>query len=257
MSIAFKTADNLSAHAWCMAAGIRDALRTAQFYVRDMSNADRAADGSQRHVAFLSKLVGKAARLVDHLMTSGGNLSIKLLVPKWRHMPSPFSPGLIDEVARAISQNKLLENPLFNAYFFRSCQHILARWAEPPYLIMEHRIDAARRELAGSALTTSKLEFLAQTVLALVACAPIARHGKVKAAAMLGTGNPNVAVCATACLALLLAEEGGELKGVGEDEFFAIVGALMAPRLPAMQSAIEQNDVKQLAQELDAIRALY
>ena len=240
-----------------MAAGIRDALRTAQYYVRDMSNADGVSEDRQQHAAFLSKAVGRAARSIDRLMTCGANLSIKLLLPKWRHLPSPFSPGMIDEVANAISQNKLLENPLFNAYFFRSCQHILSRWAEPPYLVMEHRIDAARRDLAGQNLATGKLEFLARTVLALVAAAPIARHGKVQAPAMLGTGNPNVAVCATACLALLLAEVGGAIKGVGEDEFFAIVGALMAPRLPAMQVAVELQDVQKLAQELDAIRALY
>lgn len=257
MTIAFKTADSLSAHAWCMAAGLRDALRTAQFYVRDMSNADGAAEANQRQATLLSRVVGKTARTLDRLMTCGGNLSIKLLLPQWRHLPSPFSPGMIDEVANAISQNKFLENPLFNAYFFRSCQHILARWAEPPYLIMEHRIDAARRELAGQEISANKLEFLARTVLALVASAPIARHGKVKAPAMLGTGNPNVSVCATACLALLLAEEGGEIKGVGEDEFFAIVGALMAPRLTAMQAAVEQRKVQSIAQELDAIRALY
>lgn len=257
MTIAFKTADSFSAHAWCMAAGIRDALRTAQFYVRDMSNADGAVENRKQHAAFLSRVVGKAARSLDRLMTCGANLSIKLLLPKWRHLPSPFSPGMIDEVASAINQNKLLENPLFNAYFFRSCHHILARWAEAPYLILEHRIDAARRELAGQNFAAEKLEFLARAVLALVASAPIARHGKVKVPTMLGTGNPNVAVCATACLALLLAAEGGEIKGVGEDEFFAIVGALMAPRLPAMQTAVEQQDVHKLAQELDAIRALY
>lgn len=257
MSIAFKSADSFSAHAWCMAAGIRDALRTAQYYVRDMSNADGVIEDRQQNAAFLSRAVGKAARSIDRLMTCGANLSIRLLLPQWRHLPSPFSPGMIDEVASAISQNKLLENPLFNAYFFRSCQHILARWAEPPYLIMEHRIDAARRELAGQAHSANKLEFLAHTVLALVAAAPIARHGKVRAPAMLGSGNPNVAVCATACLALLLADEGGAIKGVGEDEFFAIVGALMAPRLSALQTAVEQHDVQNIAQQLDAIRALY
>jgi hypothetical protein len=257
MNIDFRTADSLSAHAWCMAAGIRDSLRTAQFYIRDMSNADGGESSGLTQAAFLSRVVAKWARTADRLMTCGANLSIKLLLPKWRQMPSPFSKGLIEEVAKAISQNRLLENPLFNAYFFRSCQHILARWAEPPYLVLEHRIDAARRELAGSEATTNKLEFLARTVMALVASAPIARHGKLKVATLLESGNPNVAVCATACLALLLAEDGGEIKGVGEDEFFAIVGALISPRLPAMQSAVEQADVAKLIHELDAIRALY
>jgi hypothetical protein len=258
MTIAFKTADSISAHAWCMAAGLRDGLRTTQFYVRDMSNADGAADQIPRQSTFLSRLVAGWARSVDKAMTAGGNLAIALFMPKWRQMPSPFSQGRIDQVARAISQNDLLEMPLFNAYFFRSCQHILARWAEPPYLVLEHRIDAARRNLVGAENASNKLEFLAQTLLALVETAPVARHGVLKPNNhVLGAGDPNVAVCATACLALLLAEEGGEIKGIGEDEFFEIVGALMAPRLPAMQAAIAARDVHKLAAELNAIKDLY
>ena len=53
MSIAFKTADSFSAHAWCMAAGIRDALRTAQYYVRDMANADGVVEDRQQHADFI------------------------------------------------------------------------------------------------------------------------------------------------------------------------------------------------------------
>jgi hypothetical protein len=251
MSIAFKTADSFSAHAWCMAAGLRDSLRTAQFYVRDMSNADR-----RQQSAFLSRVVGVWARFVDRAMTFGGNLSIALLLPEWRNMPSPFSPGLIDQVAHAISQNKLLENPLFNAYFFRSCQNILSRWAEPPYLVLEHRIDAARRNLATASVPTDKLTFLTQTLMALVESAPIARHGTAKEF-LNSNRDPNVAVCATSCLALLLAEEGGEIKGISEDEFFAIVGALMEPRLGAMEEAIKSRNYNALAHELDGIRELY
>jgi hypothetical protein len=37
MKIEFQTANTLAAHAVCVAAGTRDGLRTAQFYVRDMS----------------------------------------------------------------------------------------------------------------------------------------------------------------------------------------------------------------------------
>jgi hypothetical protein len=258
MTIAFKTADSISAHAWCMAAGLRDSLRTAQYYVRDMSNADGATSDVPRQATFLSRAVAGWARFIDRAMTKGGNLAIALLLPKWRQMPSPFAPGRMDELAKAINQNKLLENPLFNAYFFRSSQHILARWTKPPYLVLEHRIDAARRNLAGMEVASNKLDFLAHIVLALVEAAPIARHGTVKTGVkLLGIGDPNVAVCATACLALLLAEEGGEIKGIGEDEFFEIVGALMAPRLRAMQEAAMSRDVGRLAQELDAIRALY
>jgi hypothetical protein len=258
MTIAFKTAESISAHAWCMAAGLRDSLRTAQYYVRDISNADGVASEQSRQATFLSRAVAGWARFVDRAMTRGGNMAIALLLPKWRQMPSPFAPGMMDEVARAISQNKLLENPLFNAYFFRSSQHILARWTEPPYLVLEHRIEAARRNLAGVETVSNKLDFLAHILLALVETAPIARHGTVKTGIkLLGAGDPNVAVCATACLALLLAEEGGEINGIGEDEFFEIVGALMAPRLGAMQEAAMAGDVPKLALQLDAIRELY
>jgi hypothetical protein len=258
MSFAFKTADSLSDHAWCMAAGIRDGLRTAQFYVRDMSNADGQNGEMNRQSTFLSRIVAGWARQLDRFMTWSANFAIKLLLPKWRHMPSPFSVGLIDQVARAIKQNNLTENPLFNAYFFRSSQHILSRWSEPPYLVLEHRIDAARRNLATHDVPTDKLNFLSSALIALIETAPIARHGTLKPTAhILKSGDPNVAIFATACVALLLAEEGGEIKGIGQDEFFAIVGALMAPRMPALLEAIAARDLLRLAKELDAIKELY
>lgn len=258
MSIAFKTAERFSDHAWCMAAGIRDSLRTAQFYIRDLRNADGQGTAFPRQSTFLSRMVAGVARLVDGVMTKGGNLSIRLLIPNWRKMPSPFTAGFMDEVQNAITHNKLVENPIFNAYFFRSCRNILSHWAEPPYLVLEHRIDAARRELALAKTPNDKLGFLSQTLLALVESAPIARHGTLRdAGKLLGGGDPNVAVCATACLALLLAEEGGAIKGIGDDEFFAIVGALMMPRLNFMQQAVKARDVGKLASELAAIRDQY
>jgi hypothetical protein len=212
MTIAFKTADSFSDHAWCMAAGIRDGLRTAQFYIRDMSNADGKGSELPRQSTFLSQIVADWARMVDKAMTWGGNTMIALVVPQWRHMPSPFSTDIVDEVAKAISQNKLLENPLFNAYFFRACQNIVNRWSEPPYLVLEHRIDAARRALAGLESTSSKLEFLSRALLALVEAAPIARHGILKTnASLLRKGDPNVAVCATACIALKRVVKSKEL----------------------------------------------
>ncbi len=258
MIISFKTAERLSDHAWCMAAGIRDSLRTAQFYVRDLRNADGQGTAFPRQSTFLSRLVAGFARFIDDAMTKGGNLSIRLLLPNWRKLPSPFTSGFMDEVQTAISHNKLAENPIFNAYFFRSSQNILSRWAEPPYLVLEHRIDAARRELALAKAPADKLEFLSQTLLALVESAPIARLGTLRdGGKLLGNGDPNVAVCATACLALLLAEEGGAIKGIGDDEFFAIVGALMLPRLNFMQLAVKERDVQKLATELEAIRDQY
>lgn len=258
MTIAFKTAERFSDHAWCMAAGFRDSLRTAQFYVRDLRNVDGQGTDFPRHSTFLSRMVAGFARLVDDVMTKGGNLSIRLLLPNWRHMPSPFTEGFMDEVQNAITHNKLAENPIFNAYFFRSCQNILSHWAEPPYLVMEHRIDAARRELALNEAPADKLEFLSHTLLALVEAAPIARHGAARdGVKMLNGADPNVAICATACLALLLAEEGGEIKGIGDDEFFAIVGALMMPRLNSMQQAVSGRDANKLATDLAAIRDQY
>jgi hypothetical protein len=258
MSIAFKTAERLSDHAWCMAAGIRDSLRTAQFYVRDLRNVDGQGAAFPRRSTLLSRLVAGIARVVDDVMTTGGNLSIRLLLPNWRKMPSPFTAGFMDEVQNAITLNKLVENPIFNAYFFRSCQNILAHWAEPPYLVLEHRIDAARREMAAKSNSRNKLEFLSETLLVLVDAAPIARYGTLRnSGKYLGEGDLNVAVCATACLALLLAEEGGAIKGIGDDEFFAIVGALLLPRLTSMQAAVNASAVNDLANELAAIRDQY
>ena len=258
MAIVFKTAERFLDHAWCMAAGLRDSLRTAQFYVRDLRNADGQGTDFPRQSTFLSRIVAGCARLVDEVMTKGGNLAIALFLPSWRRMPSPFTLGFMDEVQNAISHNKLVENPIFNAYFFRACQNILSRWTEPPYLVLEHRIDAARRELALAKAPNDKLVFLSRALLALVEAAPIARHGALRQnGKLLGGGDPNVAVCATACLALLLAEEGGAIQGIGDDEFLAIVGALMLPRLNSMQNAVQARDVGKLASELGEIRDQY
>jgi hypothetical protein len=69
--------------------------------------------------------------------------------------------------------------------------------------------------------------------------------------------DPNIAVMATACLALLLADEGKPIESVDEDEFFMIAGALLTPRLDAMATAVKARDVDALAHELTAVRALY
>ena len=45
------------------------------------------------------------------------------------------------------ASDSLIHNPTFNAYFFRAAIHIAGRYSAPPWLILEHRVDAARRSL--------------------------------------------------------------------------------------------------------------
>jgi hypothetical protein len=257
MKIEFQTANTLAAHAVCVAAGTRDSLRTAQFYVRDISKAD----SGRRNVAFLSGLVARLARLADRFMTWGANVAIALFLPSWRKLPSPFAPGMMNEVADAIRKNSLVHNPLFNAYFFRAAIHIIKRYSEPPYLLLEHRVDAARRQLAvgeANELPEAETDFLARTLLALVETAPVARVGKpLGSVRLFEDTEPNVAIFAIACVALLFAEEGKPIAIQDEDEFFAIVGALILPRLKDISAFIANRDVAGLSTELADIKAMY
>ncbi len=257
MSSATRTADSLTDHAVCMAAGVRDGLRTAQYYVRDMSQADQAADGGRATV--LSRSVGVIARLADRFLSTAADWSIRLLLPQWRNLPSPFAPHMVEEVTHAIRENRLAMTSLFTAYFFRATRHILERCAEPPFLVLEHRIDAARRALAAESVPAAdRSAALGAVLLALVEARAIARIGKGKRGfAFLNTTDPNLGVMATACLALLLAEEGKPIETLDEDEFFGIAGALMAPRLPAMERAVVARDTAALSRELAAVRELY
>jgi hypothetical protein len=240
-----------------MAAGIRDSLRTAQFYVRDLSRAD--AEAAQAPT-LLSRVVGRSARLLDRLLTLGADLSIRLFVPQWRDLPSPFAPGMRGEVLEAIRQNRLVLTSAFTVYFFRAAKHILQNGTHGPYLVLEHRIDAARRlmaEQAGAPGANPTL-VLAEAMLHLVEADPIARSGVAKAQfGFLQTADVNLSVVAAACVALLIAEEGKPLACLDENEFFAIAGALLAPRLPDMQQAIEKRDVAALARALQAVGELY
>lgn len=250
-------APSITDHAVCMAAGVRDGLRTAQYYIRDMSQADSGKPTA------LSRLVGQVARWVDTLLSFAADLSIRLLLPKWRNLPSPFAPHMVGEVTKAIRENRLAMTSLFTAYFFRATRHILERCADPPYLVLEHRIDAARRVLASARLpqgddTRDDVTALGAVLLALAETRAIARIGSAKPGfAHLGKMDPNLAVMATACLALLLAEEGKPIETLDEDEFFAISAALLAPRLPAMERAVKARDAVALAGELAAVRELY
>jgi hypothetical protein len=261
MTIAFRSADTFAAHAVCAAAGVRDGMRAAQFYIRDLSRADEWAKSHAEGATFLSTQTARLARLADRLITWGANLSIRLLLPSWRKLPSPFAPGILSEIATAIAKNSFVHNPLFNAYFFRAAQHILQRYAEPPYLVLEHRVDAARRLLAQRANPlgeAGETDFLARTLLALVETGPIARTGTLNEPHRFFNGiEPNVAVWAIACVTLLFAEEGRPIKELDEDEFFAVVGALIEPRLSTIADLVAKRDEGGLAAELADIKAMY
>jgi len=44
---------------------------------------------------------------------------------------------------------------------------------------------------------------------------------------------------------------------LGEDQFFAVVGALISPRLPAITALVAHRDVEGLARELAEIQGMY
>lgn len=257
MKTAFGNANSLADHAVCVAAGLRDSMRTAQYYVKDISQADTINRGTT--ATPLSRLVGRFARLVDRTLSKLGDLSVQLLVPQWRRMPSPFAPHMAKEVLQAIQENRLVLTSVFTAYFFRASRHILDRCTIGPALILEHRVDAARRVLAESPLFAGSIaDALGPVLLALIEARAIARTAVAQPQYRFLTGtDPNLSVMATACVALLLAEDGKPIEGLDEDSFFAIAGALIAPRLPAMELAVAARDVHSLSRELNAVRELY
>ncbi len=247
--------NRFAAHAVCMASSVRDVLRTTQFYVRDLSYADGINHAERSEPTFLSSAVASLARLADRFMTWSANTAIRVLLPSWRQLPSPFTPGMVRDVADAIARNSLVHNPLFNAYFFRAAIHITARYSEPPYLILEHRVDAARRVLAD---TGGGGDFLARTLVALVEAAPIARTGKsMPGLNPLEKVESNIAVFTIACITLLIAEEGKPGAIHDEDEFFAVVGALVQPRLEGIGKLIAHRDFAGLGVQFEAIRSMY
>lgn len=259
MTTASRTGTPLAAHAVCAAAGVRDGLRAAQYYIRDMANSGRDVRSEAAQAPLLSRLVAQLARLADRAMSSGASLAIALFLPGWRKLPSPFTPGIMHAVADGIRECSLVHNPLFNAYFFRAAVHIAGRYSAPPWLILEHRVDAARRSLAllpddGAGETV----FLARILIALVEQAPIARIGLVSDRnRFFARAEPNVAVNAIACVALMFAEEGQPATTIDEDEFFSVTGALIGPRLDTIAELVAKGDEAGLARELAAIKAMY
>src|ERR1043165_5764133 len=216
MTTASRHQDTLASHAVCVAAGARDSVRTAQFFLRLLSGAEywgrpqesaRPGPGGSANASaippggfLLAALVSRLARIADRLTTWSVNLSISLFAPEWRKLPSPFTHGIMSEVAEAIRADSFLVNPLFNAYFYRAAIHILRRYRTPPFLVLEHRVDAARRTLLadiGAGLEGSEPDFLAHAIMALADVAPVARAGKPRdASAIAQTEDQNLTVYA-------------------------------------------------------------
>ena len=255
-----RPSNSVITHAACMAAGVRDGLRTAQFYARDMAKADGHSSDTPRDSTFLSRAVAWVARLVDASLSRAADISVKLIKPQWRKLPSPFEPSMRQDVIQTIRLNQFSYTSQFTAYFFRAARHMLERGAEAPHLVLEHRIESARRALeAEPALgDMTQAESLSHVLLRLVLAGPIARCGKPKPGhEFLQLADPNIAVMATACLALLLAEEGKPLAETDDDEFFEISGALLAPHFGALTTAIDARDIAALARVLETVKELY
>jgi hypothetical protein len=268
MSMVSRSSDTWASRAVCLAAGARDGLRTAQFFVRLLSGAEdwgrkppvAVTETSARRTYFFSPLVSRLAAMADRFMTWTVDCWIALVVPEWRKLPSPFNRGMLNEVSQAIRADSFVANPLFNTYFYRAAIHILRRYRSPPFLVLEHRVDAARRKLVVPAIGAieDKTAFLALALIDLVDAAPIARAGEPTSASAPGAGiDANVSTFAIACVALLFAEEGRPSEELDEDQFFAIVGALIGPRLDPMAGMITRRDAEGLARELAEIKAMY
>jgi hypothetical protein len=134
-------------------------------------------------------------------------------------------------------------------------------YADRPNLVLEHRVDAARRSLAAARQSYGEgagVEFMAAVLLALVEAKPVARIGRLRDRPQLLEGHdPNLAVFTIAIAALLFAEDGKPITIRDDDDFFSIVGALIQPRLAGLAAAVRADDHHRLAHELRAIKALY
>jgi hypothetical protein len=268
MSMVSRSSDTWASRAGCLAAGARDGLRTAQFFVRLLSGAEdwgrkaplTAPETPAPRTYFFSPLVSRLAAMADRFMTWTVDCWIALVIPEWRKLPSPFNRGMLNEVSQAIRADSFVANPLFNTYFYRAAIHILRRYRSPPFLVLEHRVDAARRKLVAPAIGAieDQTAFLALALIDLADAAPIARAGELKSAGAPGADiDANVSTFAIACVALLFAEEGKPSDELDEDQFFAIVGALIGPRLGAIAEMISRRDEVGLARELAEIKAMY
>jgi len=268
---------SLGSHAASMAANARDGLRAAHYIVQELATADDPAGqgGSQRKrptwllpadapTSLITGFIAQNARIADKVMNWSSDAAAALLAPAfmgpdWRVLPSPFNRNMMREIAAAIGSQSFTANALFNAYFYRAALHILQRYSKSPYLVLENRIDAARRALAAAEQPeASDVVFLARALIALVRAAPVAEAGMIDPKSVLAkTKDANAGVIAVAGVALLFGDQGKPTDEIDEDKFFSIVGALIAPRLATIEQLITRDDVKKLEAELAGIKALY
>ena len=264
---------SLGSHAVSVAASARDGLRAAHYFVQELATSDAPDDqgGSSKRkraawllpadapTSLITSFVAQNARIADKVMNWSSDAAAALLAPDWRVLPSPFNRNMMREIAAAITSQSFTANSLFNAYFYRAGMHILQRYSKAPYLVLENRIDAARRALASAERpVASDTAFMARALIALVRAAPVAEAGGIDPKSVLAkTQDPNVSVTAVACIALLFGDQGKPTDEIDEDAFFSIVGALIAPRLATIEQLIVRDDVKKLEAELAAVKALY
>jgi hypothetical protein len=268
---------SLGSHAVSVAANARDGLRAAHFFVQELATADdpTGQGGQQRKrptwllpadapTSLITGFIAQNARIADKVMNWSSDAAAALLAPAlmgpdWRVLPSPFNRNMMREIAAAITSQSFTANALFNAYFYRASVHILQRYSKPPYLVLENRIDAARRALASSDQSdSSDVAFMARALIALVRAAPVAEAGVIDPKSVLAkTKDPNVSVAAVACVALLFGDQGKPTDEIDEDQFFSIVGALISPRLAGIEQLIVRDDMRKLEAELASIKALY
>jgi hypothetical protein len=267
---------SLGSHAVSMAANARDGLRAAHYFVQELASADDpAGPGQQRKkptwllpadapTSLITGFIAQNARIADKMMNWSSDAATALLAPDWRVLPSPFNRNMMREIAQAIGSSQgFASNALFNAYFYRAAVHILGRYSRPPYLVLENRIDAARRALAaeqpdGGIRESSDTAFMARALIALVRAAPVVEAGAIDPKSVLAkTRDPNAGIAAVAGVALLLGDLGKPTDEIDEDQFFAVVAALISPRLAAIEHLVLRDDTRKLETELAAIKALY
>jgi hypothetical protein len=272
MSFVPRIPGSLGSHAASVAANARDGLRTAHYLVQELAASDdQDPQGKGRRkrptwllppeapTSLISNFISQNARIADKVMNWSSDAVATLLAPDWRTLPSPFNRNMMAEIAQAITSQGFTGSALFNAYFHRASMHILQRYAKPPFLVMENRIDAARRALGASEQRGgSDAALMARALIALTRAAPVVEAGMIEPRSVLAkTKDPNVSVASVACIALLFADQGKPTEEIDEDAFFAIVGALISPRLQTIEQLIARDDVPKLEAELASIKAMY